>query len=188
MAQTVDNSLEGRMLELEAQVRALRTANPFGMVAAEADLTGVPGGQLSVTKAADDNGTGLSTGFRAKTEGPRVDVYVAGGRLRVDMSASVNPLLAGTIGAFGHLLLGPAADQASLGAAPTARTANTGASVRVLVPSGTGSALVTASNYDIHTGLEPGWYRAEGRYLATYDAGVNGSAYFWGTRLAATPY
>lgn len=193
MAQTNDDTLEQRLLDLESGLRAVRTTNPFGLVAAEIVLDPAGPGQFSILKGDYDNGTTVATGPRTVPEGPWVDLYVGSGRLRVDVSSSVNPVGGALVEAYiGHRVWGPAVTQADLDAAPVVSSFSTSEAFMVQVPNATGASSVrgVGGNFGIRADLTPAWYRARAVFGSSYPtaAAATAGGWFWGCRIAAMPY
>lgn len=209
MAQTVDNSLETRLLAAEAGLRSLRATNLTDL-ASVVDASGrtvalsdMAFGQVIAEDAATidvvgpDAGAGIGTGW-LRLDDLFVDVLVGSGRLRVDVSAYLIvdiPYNATTIGTssggFGYAILGPTSEVAALPDAPVIRTPGPGEFVGTSTTSRVGYATITAANWGAQTGLADGWYRVEARYSKNYTASVAGdltTVRVAGRRIAAQPY
>jgi hypothetical protein len=194
MAQTADQTLEQRILDLEAALRALRAATAFGQVFAESTIIGETPPPDVVLTSADDAGFGIGTGWLDRDD-VHVDLLVPSGRLRVDVAASIVANLAsgspaGTFaeGRYTYGLYGPADDQAGLDAAPSVTVDYTQA-VTVYVTQQSLRGGIAAANWGVIEGLEPGWYRVVTRYGLGYSAtAITPNATFSKQRLAAMPY
>lgn len=194
MAQTSDQTLEQRLLDLEAALRALRAATAFGQVFAEANTIGVPAPPDVVLTSADDAGFGIGTGWLDRDD-LHVDLYLPAGRMRVDVAASVEANLnsgspAGTFaeGRFTYGLFGPADSQVGLDAAPEVTVDYTQAVTCYVTQQAVRNRLA-AANWGVIEDLEPGWYRVVTRYGLGYSAtAITPNATFSKQRLAAMPY
>lgn len=187
MAQTADNTLEQRIADLESSVRALTTTAAVGGTSVAAtDATAV-----TLTGVASTVG-GVDWNVVA---GPSVDLYVQGGRLRIDVAASFE-VYGNKCSLFaGYRILGPAPT-----VDPTTGVADfTAAPVRI-VPSyekaaelqddGVGmNQLGAFGTFDVITGLPVGWYRVAEVYALSYS-GTTGAPYGIASarRLTATRY
>lgn len=194
MAGVVDQSFEAKFLELEAQVRAMRARNPLDDAAVVSPTTGgyvamssLAFGQvtasdpalLEILTPAGIGGSGWIAG------NPVVDVYVTGGRLRVDVAAALTAsgnklsmfmsygLIGPTTapGQAGALIVGPAFDRA----------------VEVQHSHAGQDQRAAAGTFGLHTGLARGWYRVACYYATSYS----NTSYPYGSaqnrRLAAAP-
>jgi hypothetical protein len=178
MAQTLDDTLEARLGELETGLRALRTANPFGQITAV---------DLALVELWGTPSTVGSVGWVSGT--PLVSLYVASGRLRVDVAAS--QVASGNKCSVytSYAVLGPAATAAlSLTAAQVVAPAYDRS--YEVQHSGTGQdARGAASTFGLHTGLAPGWYTVAARYALTYSStAVAPYGGITNRRLSAMPY
>jgi hypothetical protein len=189
VAQTADNSLEQRIADLESSVRALQAVAAVGGTsvaasnAAALTLTGV---------ASTVGGVDWAVNIAA---GPTVDLYVQGGRLRIDVAASFE-VYGNKCSLFaGYRILGPAplVD-------PTTNVPDfTGAAVAVapsyekaaqLQDDGVGmNQLGAFGTFDVVTGLTVGWYRVSEVYALGYSA-TSGAPYGIASarRLTVTRY
>lgn len=178
MAQTVDTSLEQRLLDLEAGLRSLRTTNPFGQItAADPALVELSGPASTV------GGTGWVNGT------PLVSLYVGSGRLRVDVAAGMVAAGNHASAFMSYAVLGPA-DTAA--ASLTAAVAVAPAYDRAYEVQHSGSGQDqrgSASAFGLHPGLTPGWYTVASRYALTYSGtAIPPYGGITNRRLSAMPY
>jgi hypothetical protein len=187
MAQTADNTLEQRIADLESSVRALvAVAAVGGTSVAAADPAGVTLTGVASTVGSVDWNT---------TAGPLVDLYVQGGRLRVDMAASFE-VYGNKCSLFaGYRILGPAPLVDPTTGAPDftgapVRTAPSYEKSASLQDDGVGmNQLGAFGTFDVVTGLVVGWYRVVEVYALAYSATTD-APYGIATarRLTATRY
>ncbi len=192
MAQTIDNSVEGRLAEVEAALRSLLATNLTDL-ASVTDASGrlVPLSALAFGQVAvrDLNLVALTTNSTAWVSiGPSLDVRVRGGRLRVDLAARL--IVAGfnlRIGAS-YALRGPAATAADLATAPLRQAAAESRALLVKNQQG-GFAEAAGGVPDLVEGLPEGWYRVT--MHAQLSGEVNTAPDTYGNvsnrRLFATP-
>lgn len=181
MAQLQDNSLDQRIADLEASVRSLLSAAAVGGTSvaatdpASVTLTGTANTPLGVVPW--------------QYNGPTVELFVSGGRLRIDLAAAIEVTGAKAEYFLGYRVIGPSVDQAGLASAPVRidPTYATAYSVRY-----TGQPMAATGNggtFDLVTGLPIGWYRIVQAQSLSYgsDTGIpNGFAQ--NRRLAVTRY
>lgn len=214
MAQTVDNSLEQRIVDLESAVRSLRATNltdlasvvdasgnpvplsslAFGQVAAI--LSGVGVAQvIGAYNTAPGAASAAPASAWVYPGNPNVEVLVKGGRLRVDWSALI-ALLGGNATATASWSYSYAVDY--IGPVNARGTVVQ----RVVDPSyyraiiARDTALtgmyLECGNWFMHTGLAPGWYRISAAWLLAYGAYASGAGdphgYGDNPRIAATPF
>lgn len=179
MAQTNDASLEQRLLDLESSVRALRTTDPFGLVTAsnpaQVEMWGVAN--------AGPGGVGWIGG------GPTLSLYVASGRLRVDVAAALDTAGNKAEVFMSWAVLGPADSAAASLTAAQAIGPAYDRSIEIQY-NGTGMDQRSAqATFDTHPGLAPGWYTVTARYALSYS-GSTTQPYGLVTnrRVAAMPY
>ncbi len=198
-------SLEQRLQDLEQGMRSLLAGNwtdrasvvnaagayvplsslAFGMVGATLNTDVTP---VQLNGVANTAG---GTGFQSKG-GPVLDVLVTGGRLRVDVAAGMTSSgnKAGMYVSYG--LRGPSPDlvTSQAGAGPLVGFNGDTLLGIECFHSGQGQQQDwTGGSFALHTGLTPGWYHIEARYLLGYSSTTYapyGIAYF--PRLVATPY
>jgi len=189
MAQTVDNSLEQRIADLESAVRALTAGAALAGTAVGASAAGA----VTLTGIASTLGSvPWDVG-----QGPSVDLYVQGGRLKVDMAASFEVYGNKTSLYVGYQILGgiPRAVDPSnpgvdlLAAAPVVRAPDYEKAAS-LQDDGVGmNQLGAFGTFDLVTGLAVGWYRVRLAYALAYG-GTSGAPYGIATyrRLTVTRY
>jgi hypothetical protein len=188
MAQVADASLEARLKDLEDSVRSLQTTATVGgttVAAANPDPVTLTGTAGTVGSLPWD-----------VTSGPSVDLYVTGGRLKVDVAASFEvygnkcSLFAGyQVRGPVSALTDPLTGADLLAAAPVAVAPTLEKSAQ-LQDDGTGmNQLGAFATFDLVTGLAPGWYRIVEAYDLAYSA-TTGAPYGIATfrRLAVTRY
>jgi hypothetical protein len=158
MAQTFDDTLEAKLRELEASVRALRTADPFGILAAtDAALVEMNGVASTV------GGVGWVSGT------PYVVLYVGSGRLRVEVAAA---LVASGNHASAYMswaVHGPALTQAAALSAPVAIAPAYDRAVEVQHNGNGQDQRGSFGTFGTHPGLAPGWYMVQARYALSYS-------------------
>lgn len=198
MAQTIDNSPEARIADLEAQVRSLRATNLTDL----ASVTDAAGRSVALSQlafgqvAAADSGTvelwGVANagagGVAWQIGSPSVWVRVTGGRLRVDVGGALTASGNKCSTFYSYRVVGPVAASGDAGGAVAAAPAYDRA-VEVQ-HSGTGlDQRAAASTFALHTGLASGWYLVESAYALSYSGSPStpyGSVS--NRRLAVTPY
>lgn len=206
MPTPADNSLEGRIADLEAQVRALRSTNLTDLASVRdasgntVPLSGLAFGQVQATQT----GTGVASFVGvANTAAPRsgaqwvsgalfVDVLVKGGRLRVDWAANMSALgvQVQTIYSYSLTALGngAAADPARDVPANVVVSPDFYRALVVYDPNTIG-AVVGHGTWAFHTGLAPGWYRVRAAYQFGYGSTAQApTANVDYPRIAATPF
>lgn len=180
MAQTVDDSLEQRIADLEAAVRAIRATDPFGLIADTA------------TPMVEMYGTGPSTvgGVGWFAGGPAVTIYVGSGRLKVDVAAAL--VAAGNhCSAFmSYAILGPALTAAAAPSSPLVPVFAAYDRAVEVQHNGQGQdQRGSAGTFGLHTGLAPGWYHVTSRYALTYSGSpLTPYGAISNRRLSAMPY
>lgn len=191
MAQLVDTSLEGRLRDLEAAVRSLRATNLTDLATvvdasgATVPLSALAFGQVAARDAGQLTLTANAASWIAGT--PALDVFVTGGRLRVDVAAR---LLVGGSNlrmAMSYSVTGPT-DIPSTTGAPVQAADET----RALAIKSTGNAVsveIAGGFPDLVENLPRGWYRVTSAYQLYGE--VNDPAdtfgYAFGRRLFAAP-
>lgn len=159
MAQTTDSSLEGRIAALEQAARAAQTSQAVVGSAVAA----VAAAQVSLTGTANTLG---STGWTY--DGPTVDLFAVG-RMRVDLAARLEVHGNKTSVYAGYRVQGPAADLASVGAAPVLQAPDITRAIEFQDPDGTGqSRLAGMGVHDVVTGLASGYYRVTMAHFLAY--------------------
>jgi hypothetical protein len=184
VAQTADNSLEGRIRDLEDSVRALTA-------------TAAVGG----TTVADSNAAAVTlTGVAGAVGGVewqyalQADLMVTGGRLLVNTAASFEVYGNKCSLYVGYRILGPAPVDSVSGVpdwtAPAVARAPSYEKSAQLQDDGVGmNQLGAFGTFDLVTGLAIGWYRVQQAYALSYS-GTTGAPYGIATarRLAVTRY
>lgn len=197
MAQTTEQSLEGRISDLEAFARSWSAGNltdlasvvnaegryvplsslAFGLVSA----TDLPAVQLDGgNPPAGPGGVGWIYG------GPQLDVFVAGGNLLV--------LTAGALHAQGnkcgmyqsYRLLGPTAAPSIDGAVAVAPAYDR--AVLAFDPGYAQGTDIGAASFGTHTGLAIGWYRVQSAYAISFSGGMYTVGIATNRRLAVMPF
>jgi hypothetical protein len=164
VAQTADNSLEGRIAALEQWQRASQNTNAVVGSAVAAVNTG----QVSLTGVAN---AGVGSVGWDLASGPSVDLFVSGGRVRVDLAARLEVHGNKTSVYAGYQVRGPVADPAvtDLGTAPVVLAPDVARAIEFQDPDGTGmSRLGGFGVHDIATALAVGWYRFTMVYFLAY--------------------
>lgn len=206
MAGVVDQSLEARLLELEATVRALRARNPlesaavvdpatgdyvalsslaFGQVVEALDTN--PGGPVTLTGPLNVDNDDLAPAW---TYGePHLDVLVTGGRVRTDWGGRlvVDGLEAQALLSYRLIYLGPPEAKGSASVEIVPANYN----LSVIAHSPDGDTVIGA--YGLFTfwhSLTPGWYRMQAAYglIHTASPTIVPRARFYWPRIGATPY
>lgn len=180
MAQTADNSLEGRIADLETAVRSLvATAAVGGTSIAAVDLTEADAsGRANVSELAAWN-----------YAGPFVDLRVTGGRIMVDLAAHIECSGANTSIYMGYEVRGPVADQASLVTAPQLIGPDVSRSLSLEDHASAMGTQGSISTFDLVPNLANGWYRVRAAYTVGYTSQTsipNGLA--TNRRIAVTRY
>jgi hypothetical protein len=186
MAQTSDDSLEQRLADLESAVRALQGAAAVGGTSVASTTPGT----YTLTGVASTVG---SVGW-VTDQGPSVDLFLATGRVRVDVGAAFEVYGNKASLYAGFRVLGPALFVSADGVpdftgAPVARAPAFDPSAQ-LQDDGVGmNQLGGFSNWDVVTGLDVGWYRVAACYFLAYS-GTSGAPYGAVSyrRIAATRY
>lgn len=199
MAGIVDDTLEQRLGELEAQVRALRTRNPLE----SASVVNSQGRYVAISSLAFGQvqsvrpGVGVvsltgpaNTGVSAPvwTDGdPQVSVLVTGGKLRVDFAA-----LLAVVGKQARMIMGYSLTWTGPPDAPDSQ------SFPVTFPdyyrsifaySYDAAALFAGGTFFSHEGLIPGWYRARSAYSLLHEPTTTApTGSVDNPRIAAAPY
>lgn len=182
MAQTRDDDLAARIAALESSVRALQTG---GAVAGTA-VAASDAGSVTLTGV---TGTPGSVAWNVAA-GPLVDLYVAGGRIKVDVAASFEVYGNKCSLYAGYTVLGPVDAAELLDAATPVLVAPTYEKSAQLQDDGTGmNQLGAFGSFDLVTGLEVGWYRVIEAYALAYS-GTTGAPYGIASarRLSVTRY
>lgn len=166
MAQTADNSLEGRVAALEQWQRA------------QQNVAAVVGSSVAATNPAQleiDGHNAVSELLPWNYAGPSVDLYVPGGRLTVMLAAALSVNGINTTAYMGYEVRGPVTDQSLLpGAQLVGPTLEKSLSLE-----DHGSAQGTQgsiSTFDLVTGLAVGWYRVNAAYTLGYTSQGGGTA------------
>lgn len=209
MAQTVDNSLEGRLADVESAVRSMRATNLTDLASvtnAEGQavaLSALAFGMVTVVSPADDyqeitgpRGVVGDSGFIIAA--PSLDVFVTGARLRVDIAATVFARGDHCSYRMSYALtyLGPAGakgtvsvrvkdpDPVNAVSVQDQSTTPTNGSVNAA------GAVFSAGTFGLHTVPQPGWYRVDAAYNLSYNAtyGLPPFGNSENRRIAATPY
>lgn len=196
MAGVVDQSLEAKFLELEAAVRAMRARNPLDDAAVVSPSTGayVAMSSLAFGQVADSDASLLEVitpsgiGGSAWIAGnPAVNVYVTGGRLRVDVAAALVASGNKLSMFMSYALFGPS----TVAAAPSAPQLVAPAYSRAVEVQHNSTGMdhrMAAGTFGLHTGLVTGWYRVVSYYATAYSNTTNPYGSAENRRLAATPY
>jgi hypothetical protein len=165
MAQTPDNSLEGRIAALESAQRAAQTSSAVVGSAVAA----VNPAQVALTGVANA-GPG-SAGWTY--DGPSVDLFAVG-RMRVDLAARLEVHGNKASVYAGYRVQGPAADLAALGAAPVLQAPDITRAIEFQDPDGSGiSRLAGMGVHDVVTGLASGYYRVIMAFFLAYSGTTN---------------
>jgi hypothetical protein len=190
MAQVRDTSLEARIASLEAVVRSQRSSNLTDRAAVVnasgryVPLSALAFGQVAAVDLTQFTLTANEAAW--KLGAPALDVYVTGGKLRVDVAARI------VTGGF-NLRMGMSYRLTG----PTAEPSDAGAEVRapnesraLLLKNQQGAFAEMAAGFpDLVEGLNPGWYRVQGAYQLLGE--LNDPADTFGAasnrRLFATP-
>lgn len=196
MAGIRDTSLEAKIAEIEDQLRALRARNILdlayvvGADGASVPLSSIAFGQAAAAQAqsVEINGTPDTVGGAGWFSGdPSVNVLVNGGRLRVDIAASLVATGNKCSMFMSYAVLGPVS------------TPNTTAG-QVVVEAAYDRAIEVQHNglgmdqrasmgtFGLHTGLAPGWYTIASRYALSYSSSAAPYGAATNRRIAATPY
>lgn len=207
---TQPGSVEGRIAQLEQQVRSLLATNATDR-ASVVDATGhaVPlsslafglvGATVSGYRSLG-GGPGGSGTVNDTDHTPTLAVYVSGGRLRMDWSASLTANTAGgnsAVTAMSAVAQGPyPTAAAALAATPGVVTAGvvgygSAASLTNDQEGTAGNSTLGAGTFDLWTGLAAGYYLAYCSYSFTWDATNNANAAPAGgprrRALTATPF
>jgi hypothetical protein len=213
MAQTVDNTLEERIRQLEAAVRSLRATNltdRASVVDAAGNavpLSGLAFGQVSalwagigvmnVSGVLGQARTALTQAHWTVTDNPAVTVLIRGGRLRVDWSAMLalnggNPSAnfnAYWLYSYRVTYTGPEGAPGTVSTVIVNPDYYRSLLVRDMTATGTG-AYLQAGNWAMHTDLTPGWYRVQAAWILGYANAASGSppqGFADNPRIAATP-
>ena len=190
MAQYRDASLEARIAALEATVRSQRASNLTDR-AAVVNASGryVPLSALAFGQvAAVDLGqyTLRENTATWKLGAPALDVYVTGGKLRVDVAARI------VTGGFNlrmgmsYRVTGPTTDPSDAGAQVRAPDE----SRAILLKNQQGAFAEMAAGFpDLVENLNPGWYRVQGAYQLLGEQNTPDDTYgaAFNRRLFATP-
>lgn len=211
---TAPSTLEGRIAQLEAQVRSLMATN-WTDRASVVDASGaaVPLSNLAFGQVADIwSGVGvmnvlgvLNTAAGPYTNpaswtytNPTVTVLVRGGRLRVDWSALValnggnpqSPFSAFWVYSYRVIYTGPEGAPNTVNTTAINPDYYRGILLRDTSATGTG-VYSECGNWAMHTGLAPGWYRVQAAWLLGFNSVSSGSppqGFADNPRIAATPY
>lgn len=205
-----DQSTEGILTELIAQVRALRASNPLDLASVTdaagntVPLSGLAFGEVatiwagvgvvSITNPGAspvDAKTAPPSAWTQPSPGLQLDVLVQGGRLRVDWAALL--ALAGAAGAGATIVMSYSLDY--LGPATARGSVNT----RVADPDYYRGIQIrdnpAAANtgqqgtWFMHTGLTPGWYRVWAAWILGTGSVANPSTGSCDNpRIGATPF
>ncbi len=187
-----DNSLEGRLAELERRLRSLETGNLLeraSVVDASGEyveLSSLAFGQASAVEPLTAQFTVNSPAWSYGA--PTLDVYVTGGRLRVDLAAHLLAYGVNLRMAMGYRLLGPGDEEG--GDLDTVAQAPADSRALFVISNGeTIATQVSSGIADLATGLARGWYRVQCAYQLsgeTQPAGQTSGAAL-NRRLFATP-
>lgn len=186
------DSLEARLQSLEAFRRSVQARNPLDSSA----VVNASGQYVPLSSLAFGAVSAQRTDVVQITENsgqwysgdPSLDVFVSGGRLRVDIAALLSASGNKAKMRMSYAILGPGdtpgANNGSVVVNPDDTT-----SLSVLMDAQGISQELSAGYFNLHTGLARGWYRLESRYRLTTAAGATG---YYGTatnrRLYAQPY
>lgn len=179
MAQVPEEDLVARIATLEAFMRAQQAAAAVGGTSVAARTVG----GITLT------GVASSVGSVAWTYGgPSVDLLVTGGRIRIDVAASLE-VYGNKCSLFaGYRVNGPVVTADLLpGAVAVAPSYEASAQLQ---DDGVGmNQLGAFSTFDVVSGLAVGWYRVEEAYALAYS-GTTGAPYGIATyrRIAVTRY
>lgn len=199
MAQTVDNSLEQRIADLESAVRSLRATNltdlasvvdasgnpvplsglAFGQVAAIWAGVGVVHIDAAPSFTADGKtaspvptATPTPGAWYQPSPGLQLDVLVRGGRLRIDWAALL-AMVGGNGNAYGVMSysLDYLGDVNTHGTVPLSRPVPLDYYRAIQIRDNAAQgATVQSGNWYMHTGLTPGWYRVRAGWFHGYTS------------------
>lgn len=168
MGQIAERSLEARIIELEAFARSISAGNITDL-ASVVDASGayVPLSSLAFGQiTARDTGqvqllTNVSTWFLGT---PQLDVFVQGGRCRVDTAGW---LIVGGLNlrlSMSYQVAGPSPSKLPDGTGPVVVAPDESRSL-MLTSKGNAASYEMASGFpDLVEGLAPGWYRVNAAY------------------------
>lgn len=199
MAQVADNSLEGRLAQVESGLRALRATNLTDLASVtDASGSAVPLGQLAFGQAVAANTFAVTlTGSAGSpgtvpwdvTVGPATDVRVSGGTLRVDVAAALEAYGNRCSVFAGYRVLGPADTQAGALTAAQAVAPDYTRAIELQDDAVGMNARGAFGTFDVVPNLAPGWYRVVMAYALTYSGTVDPPyGIITNRRLVATPY
>lgn len=193
MAQTADQTLEQRIADLESALRAVRTANPFGMVGWTWTDEQIDNGDDNKVMSGVFNASGGTGWLPATGIQPQVDVLVNSGRLRVDLSASLFVQGRSAYTSLSYALIGPSVDAAGLDVAPELMAGDGMRAVSIASPNINGAVMnASMATFVLEEALvaEPGWYRVAARYNLVYaaDSTVTPLGQVFVPRLSVMPY
>ena len=196
-------SLEQRLADLEGGLRSLMAGNwtdRASVVDAQGQavrLSALAFGQgvsdptpdVVLTAPAGPVGQTGSVGWQSGD--PIVYALVTGGRLRVDWAAHVTALGVNTYMNMCYTLSITGSPEEGKDAYPPVIVETSDVTRSVLAGDFSGqerSTIASGSNFTLHTGLVPGWYRVRAQYLLNYTRGASTPT---GTvknpRIAVTP-
>ncbi len=191
MAQTIDNSVEGRLAELEAAVRSIRATNLTDLASA-VDASGryVPLRDLAFGQVAARAAGQLTMRTNAAAwndNAPTLDVFVNGGRLRLDLAARLVVTGINLRVGMSYRVTGPTDEPSAAGPLVTAPDESR---ALLLKSNGTLSGSEQAAGVpDLVENLVRGWYRVTASYqlLGEQNTPEDTFAVAVGRRLFATP-
>lgn len=194
MATPTIASLAAEIERLQRTVRDLATGNPLNRGSVQ-DASGawVPMSSLAFGQVvARDAGQFTTTvNQQAWLPGtPQLDVFVQGGRLRVDVAGW---LIVGGLNlrlSMSYQVIGPSPNGVADGAGPIRQQPS---ETRALAIESKGNAIsyqVAAGFPDLVEGLEPGWYRIRGAYQLVGEQNFPDDTfgYVINRRIFATPF
>lgn len=161
-------TLQSWMRAVDRQLRDLAIGNPLNRGSVQnADGRWVPLQSVAFGQvvARDPTVFGLATNTPAWILGtPMLDVYVQGGRLRVDVAAN---LVASGINlrmGMGYRVVGPSPNGVADGTGPMVQAPDEGRALLLLSTGQAAYVQMAAGFPDLVEGLAPGWYRVQAAY------------------------
>lgn len=180
MAQQADSSLEGRVAELEGQVRSARAASGTGGGTA---VAGRDPAYFEITGPA--NAAGI-TSWDVE-QGPWVDLLVTGGRVRVDYGAHFYAQHGAAY--MCYEVLGPVDRQPEpVLSAPIPLYLPPPFDASAFIYSTPGTTVgynAGVSNFDVVEDMPEGWYRFLSTYCYRYLVSTTGGKAYWEYRRIA---
>jgi hypothetical protein len=192
VAQIAETSLEARIANLESQVRSLTASNwtdRASVVNAEGRYVPLSSLAFGQVAARDTGQVSLTANTATWFYGnPSLDVYVQGGRLRLDVAGW---LIVGGLNlrlSMSYRVIGPTetAGEASSTVPVDAHESR----ALMLTSKGNAASYEMAAGFpDLIEGLAPGWYRVQGAYQLVGEANAPADTfgYVINRRIFATP-